>query len=410
MSFAAQRPYHRDVLGAFIMAVFSILGGLWSIFLTLLKFRSSFTLVATPISTCRGSCSLALRDSWSEFAGLPITIYGFAFFLVVLFLSSASLLASRRFARSSRPLVMALGWAGLLLSLLLALRARLALGDWCELCTVLHLACLGIFLGAWIAVGRPSGPLRVFKRPWWRDSMTVLVACMLASVFAAVMTVQRYFYRDAVKDARERSLLSVAEFDLDRLPEPSVQLPAAGEVRAIGALFLDFSCSHCRAEYESFIGYYQDYAPSLELAMYHFPVTRAGRSHHARNAAKALQCISAADPLHTLEVVAEIFALQDTGAPFFAQAKLVEVAKSHRTNEQELTLCMKDPRLDTMIRHHIEFARIAGIEGAPGIIIGGLRGRALVGGEVLPGGLDPALIADRLNKILDLQTQKGLVP
>ncbi len=408
MSFALQRPFHRDVLGAFIIAVFSVIGGLWSIFLTLLKFRSSFTLVATPISTCRGSCSLALRDSWSELAGLPITIYGLAFFLVLLFLSSVSLLASRRFSRSSRPLMMALAWGGLLLSVSLALRARLVLGDWCELCTVLHLACLGIFLGAWIAVGRPSGPLRVFRRPWWRDPMTLLGALVLASVFAAATAVQLNLYREAVRDARERSLLLPAEFYLDRLPEPALLLPAEGEARVIGALFLDLSCSHCLAEYESFVGYYLDYAPSLEIAIYHFPVTRAGRPHNARSAAKALQCISGADSEHALEVVSEIFALQNTGAPFFKQAKLVEVAESHHMSAKELDLCMQDPQLDTMIRHHIEFGRTAGIEDAPGIIIGGLQGQALVEGEVLPGGLDTTFIEDKFNRILDSKPEEGL--
>jgi len=408
MSFAAQRPYHRDVLGAFIIAVFSVVGGLWSVFLDLLKFRSSFTLVATPVSTCRGSCSLALRDSWSEFAGLPVTIFGLAFFLVLFVLSSMSLLAPLRLSRSSRPLMMALGWGGLLISVLLALRARFALGDWCELCTVLHLACLGVFLGAWIVVGRGCGPLRVFKRAWWRDRTTVLVTLLITSTFAAATAVQLKIYRGAVKDARERSLLSPAEFYLDELPAPSIQIPAKGEARAIGALFLDLSCSHCRVEYKSFVGYYQDYAPSLEIAIYLFPVTRAGRSHNARNAAKAMHCIAAEDPENAVEIVLEVFDLQDTGAPFFKQSKLVELAGHHGFSEGELDLCMKDPRLDTLIRHHLEFGRTAGIENAPGILIGGLRGRALVEGEVLPGGLDPAFIADKFKKILDLDTQEGL--
>lgn len=400
MSFATSRPHHRDVLGAFVIAVFSITGALWSVLLTILKFRSTFTGEATVLSTCRGSCSLAFRDAWSELAGLPITIYGASFFITSFLLASAILLAPHRFSHSGRPLTTTLALGGVIASLTLALRAELALGSACELCAVLYLACVGLLIGALIHAGPKAWSLPALRRRWWQDRLTVLIGLVVASAFAALTAVQFKVYRASVKSARERSLLTVGEAELSELPEPSIRLPASGEARIVVALFLDLSCSFCRAEIEVWLRRQQEYGDYLELGLYHFPESRHGRSHNARGAARALHCLATAHPEQSRELVAEMFTLQDGAAPYFEPTKLTELAARHGVDEDALAGCMKDPRIDTMIRHHTELARSAGIEDAPGLIIGGLRGGSLVGGQTLSGGLHEALVRDLIERLL----------
>ena len=105
-----QPKLRREFLGAYVIAVFAVPGALFSLFLTLLKFRNEFTCERVLLMTCSQGCDVALRDAWSTILGAPLTIYGAAFFLVALGVASCILL-SARLAPMMRLPALLLGWA-----------------------------------------------------------------------------------------------------------------------------------------------------------------------------------------------------------------------------------------------------------------------------------------------------------
>jgi uncharacterized membrane protein len=213
-----QPKLRRELLGAYVLAVFSIPGILFSLFLTILKFRNEFTCESVLLTTCAGGCSVALNDELSVILGIPLTVYATSFFVVALVVGSIILL-SARIGPLMRLLSLLLGWSGLSISLALGVYARLGLGEFCELCAVLYCACTGIFLGAWLI--NPQGPLQGFRdkaRGTVSEAGTIILVA--ATAFAALTGVQYNRYRTEVLESRKASLLTCQERVSRALPPP----------------------------------------------------------------------------------------------------------------------------------------------------------------------------------------------
>lgn len=171
----------RTALGAFTLAVFSIIGALWSIVLTLLH-QQGPTACRVFWPGLRGDgCATVLADPWAMIRDVPVTLYSGSLFVSSLVVAGIILLTPRR-AASYGPVVLIQGSIAAVAAVDFLLRAHLVLGIWCELCGVLQVVCLGHFLGALVLAG-PG-----VRRRW--DQSTVVIAAAAVVVFATASAIQ----------------------------------------------------------------------------------------------------------------------------------------------------------------------------------------------------------------------------
>jgi len=249
----ARRP-HRDLVGALAIWCFALQGLVLSGLVTLIKFRADVlcdddSLGACPTATVEGAsaCATALSDPWAVVLGLPLSIYSAAFYLVVAVLALLVTVGDLR--RWLRPLLLLLAWVSLLVSLVLAAYSTVALRTLCLYCLFLHGVSLGFFVAARLM--NPWG-LRGALRQLFTDRRALVVTGLVLLALLTAVSVQRSLYRRAARssDARE---LSPCEVRLGQLVDSRVLVPSREPPRLMAALFLDFACPHCRADFEQWL-------------------------------------------------------------------------------------------------------------------------------------------------------------
>ena len=160
------RPLARESLGAIALLLFSAPALVFGIFLTVLKLRTEHRCDGFLQNTCSSGCNAALSDPWSLVLGVPLSAYATAYYAVLLLIAVFVGLWPATFAAAVRLPLLLLGLAGVGVALTLALYLSLGHGTWCELCTLLYLANIGVFLAAWLLA--PEGLITTLRRSWRR--------------------------------------------------------------------------------------------------------------------------------------------------------------------------------------------------------------------------------------------------
>jgi hypothetical protein len=236
------------------------------------------------------------------------------------------------------------------------------------------------------------------SRGAWSEA--VVVVAVVATAFAALTGVQYNRYRASVLVSRKASLLTCLERRSLALPPTSHVRAASHEPDVVLGLFIDLTCPHCRNEYIHWIDYWKDHRDSIDLQVFHFPMDpqcRGGNSPGStRNSAclgaLALECMLRAAPNDPENIVRDMFALQDSGEPYFDMLKVEKVAARHGV--ADIAGCVaKDSAVDLRVRHHVLFARETGLREAPALVIAAVRHGKLIE-SVFPivGPRDPSLI------------------
>lgn len=379
------RRFGRETFSALTLALFSVPALVFSVFLTVLKFRAAYRCDGFMQNVCASGCDVALADSWSMVFGLPISAYGTAYYLVLLMFALALGVWPLRFATPARLPVLALGTAGLVVSLLLAAHAWFGLGTWCIYCTILYIANVGIFLAARLL--NPEGLLRGLRNGVRRfDLLCGTVCWAVISAFVAGVVVQKRVYAhhaaDALRDRLQDTHLSCGEQRLRELPETSFKLSSEGEPEVIVALFFDVACSHCRKEFEFWRGYQREHREFLQIEFFHFSADSACgpmdspslQMNQSCNGALALECLGSLVQGDPVEHMARILALQDGPSPYFSVETLQ--ALGEQLGAKDLIGCMNERDTLRRVRQHISFGIHAGLTAPPSaLIIPARRGR-----------------------------------
>jgi len=316
-----------------ISTLAAFMGVLVSVFLTLIKFRSSFHCDSAYLTACSDSCSRVLTSEYSTIAGVPISIYSASFFLVMLGLSWALLWRPKQFAAVARPLLLALSAASLLVIALLSINALFFVGGLCYYCIVIY----GLVTVTAIGVSlTQEETYRTSLRQLftWKVAKTATLRNALLSLIAASL-VQQLLYRSAAQSTTgdERCIV------LGHLPKTSIESPEQ-PTRALIALFIDMSCEHCRREFTKVLDYSRK-MPEIKIAVYHYarsgeciPATsdkfnRYSESTQSCQAARAAVCAETLKPGAGLRMVEQLFLLQDSPPLSFGdKLKLADAARA----------------------------------------------------------------------------------
>lgn len=386
-SAAPRRPIQRDLLGALAIWCFSLPGLIFSVLLTVLKFRSDHLCDASAFSACSGGlfgCSTVFHDAWAQIWGLPLTIYAAAFYLVTTALSALLLLNPVRLRATLRPILLMLAWAGIIVVLLLGGYAALHLTTLCLYCAFLYLTNLGLLLAAQLM--HPEGVVAGL-RPLLRPSETTVVLAVACLGFVTAVIAQRTGYILAI-DADPHAL-GPCITRLNQLEPTTIALRPPGVPRLAVALFLDLDCPHCRkdlAQWQELIAQENAENARIELRIYQFPRDACDASggkldaSGSCNAARALLCLtgSLVTPEMGLARIERLFALQDGPAPHFSNIRIAEVARSFGIDadperpvaDDPLFACMQSPATSVMLHRHQRLAqRVAGLVAPPGALL-----------------------------------------
>jgi len=383
----SRRPMQRDLLGALAIWSFSLPGLIFSILLTVLKFRSDHLCDASAFSVCSGSyfgCGTVFHDPLARLWGLPLTIYAAAFYLVAATLAALLLLNPGRLRATLRPILLLLAWAGIVVVMGLGGYTAFALTTVCLYCAFLYLTNLGLLLA--VLLMHPGGTLAGL-RPLRRLSETTVVLAVAALGFVTAVMAQRTFYILAL-DANPHAL-GPCITHLNQLEPTTIALRPTGVPRLAVALFLDLDCPHCRDDFklwQELIAAENAENARIELRIYQFPRDpcdpHGGKldASGSCNAARALLCLTGglATPEMGLTRIDRLFALQYGPAPHFSNTHLAEVARSFGVDadaerpvaDDPLFACMQSQATSVTLHRHQHLAqRVAGLVAPPGALL-----------------------------------------
>ena len=394
---ATYRRFGPETLSAVMIALFSTPALLFSVLLTVLKFRTEHRCDSLSLNTCSSGCSIALSDSMSEVWGLPLTVFSTGFYFALLLASLAVGVWPRAMAPLARFPVLVLGTSGLMVSLFLAAYAALVLKTWCELCTVLYISSLGVFLAARLL--NPEGLLRGLARGLRRTSGNhLIIATALASAFLAVVLVQKRLWARYVAEtqrASSQSAVSCEEHRLTALPPTPFKLRSARPPEVVVAMFFDLACPHCKKEFDIWVDYQKEHADFLQVEFFHFSGDPAcGRldspglkAHSSCLGALALQCLSERQPGEEIDHMRDLFGMQASGrSPIFSVESLSELGE--RRGLPGLLDCVRSSDARRKVSDHIEFGVYHRLTSPPSMLIVPMAQR---GWETKPAGYASAV-------------------
>ena len=283
---------------------------------------------ATGTSGCglSGSCETVQTSAWATVLGVPLPVWGVAYFALVL---AAVLRSGVLWPRWLRGVV---GMGGLAGVGLLGLQA-FAIGAWCPWCVCVDVT--AIALGVLAVAARPL----LDARPA-RARFAHAAAIMAIGVLPTVGV--------------ELALRSSAE-----QPAPPV---ASGAARIVE--FLDIECPFCREQYARLQRIVAELGRDrLEVVVRHLPIPR---HEHAREAARVACC--GAEQGHGEAVLGALMSADD-----LRPAACRDVAAAAGADVEALDACLASDRPDTILDADHDAALAAGVRTLPTCFIGEAR-------------------------------------
>jgi len=377
------RPYRQfgpETFSALALVLFSVPALVFSVFLTVLKFRTQYRCDGFLQNSCTSGCSTALSDTLSELWGIPLTAFASAFYFVMLALAFVVGLWPRDLAPAARFPVLVLASGSVALSLFLGLYAWFTLGVVCEYCCLLYVASLGVFLAARLL--NPEGVIRGLINGARRVNVVGLtIMIVAATAFVALTLVQKRLWgqyaADVLRIPMTSSDLACKERMLKELPETHFKLLSEATPEVVIAVFVDFACPHCKKDFKFWREYQRVHRDVVQVEFFHLasdaacgPLSNPALQRHSScNAALAAECLHDLRPGQEMEDLERIFAMQmpGTSEQYFSQANMEALANELAV--PDLLICMNDPATLARVRHHIVYGMSKGLRSPPSTLL-----------------------------------------
>jgi uncharacterized membrane protein len=325
-------------VGAISALVVSLAGLGVGVHLTLLKFKMLYT----PCVLGRGGCNVggltcddALGSAWSTLAGLPISVWGSAFYLATAVLAFGLARRPEFLRGAAAPLLFWLSLVGAGISLLFAIYAFAILHSPCPFCLALYVVS-ALLIAAAFAVRRGQAP-----DPTWVRRRQI---ALLDAGFMTAMTFVLAVGTQSVAFHASRRFVDAQT----GCPEPVKALPAttiktgASEPKVILAMFIDLSCVHCKAEFRVVANALAggQFPEPAQLWIFHtprqacdaeaFPAGYAKSDDNVRYdnpclAARAAECMEKLQPGGGFALIGGMYALHDSreaNTPLFTAERI----------------------------------------------------------------------------------------
>lgn len=373
-----------DIVFAGLTALFSVLGFCASLVFTVLKYRSDFTCDASYFSACQLGrdldCGKVFASSWSTLFGLPVTAYAAAFYLVA-FVVAAGLAGGRPLlgGRDDRRALFVLGVADVVVSVVMALYAKLVLETFCLYCMLLYLLSGILFLcGAWLCERGSGAALLAALRLGWLGKRHWMPAGLLAFLFFGVLLPHAVIYGNARRGAGR---FADCPADLAGLPNTDL-VAGARSPKWVLATFLDPACGLCLVQHEKLDALLREpeFAQRVALWIYLYPraphepcvppsfdaMNKSAVDNLACAGALAVECAERLAPGSGFPTLGRALALQRGDAPFFSTGNLKRLAEAQGIEGRRLLECVDDDlEVQRRVVAHTRFGAAQGIDATP---------------------------------------------
>jgi len=331
--------------GAGAALLLSLLGIGVGVYLTVLKFRMTFTPCASTKGACAiggMSCEDALQSSWSTLLGLPISLWGSAFYLVVAVVAGGLLVRPDFLRGAARPLLLGLAFFDIAVSAIYGTYAFAILKAPCPYCLSLYVISGLLLMCALFAVH--GAPRNLWKRLTTRRQADLLDAVFVASaVFIVGLGVQSVGYQTTRRFVDAQTGCAAPTMALPT----TVIVTGAAEPKVGIALYLDLTCPHCFNEFRNVGRAIRGKELDVPTRVYVFHTPRAacdpdafpaGYPKHSADAfnggaclaAKAAECVEKLRPGAGFDMISGLFALQadpdPAGGPLFSPVRVANKA------------------------------------------------------------------------------------
>lgn len=218
------------------------------------------------------NCTQAYLSRFGSFRGIPVALFGVAWFGVATLLTVASDRGSRAFRESVPAYLFAASTLALAASLYLAYVSWFVLQAVCLLCLATYVAVVGLFA---LSGGATSIPMTSIPRRAFSDlqslaksplAMAVSMSFLLATGLAAAMFPREAEPASSATDGVPTAAVQAvsedtrSEFERWYEAQPRVEVPVPrGDEKVLVVKFNDYQCPPCRQTYLDYKGIFAKY-------------------------------------------------------------------------------------------------------------------------------------------------------
>lgn len=338
------------------------------------------------------NCDVVLSSRYAVLAGVSLSIWAILYYLFVIALAAAIILAAgaRLRERLATVTLLVAAW-GLVFSLYMAVIALGVLDAVCVMCSGLQLVSVGLFAAAWYS----RSQLRVASRRRAaeharQDRVVVIGSVVAAALLIAIGSWEAFGPRvqgaDATAIARQ-----LPDFYRWYLSQPIVQVPVdGGHSRGNAAApvtiveFSDFECGHCAQFHDTVEDVLRRYGQNIRVVFHHFPLdsecnpSLAAQLHRgACLAAVASECAAQEGQFWQYHDV--LF----NNHKQLGRQSLIEYAARLGLDTTRFTACLDSPEPRARVQNDVTEAAALGVDSTPTVFING---------RLVKGALEPDLL------------------
>jgi protein-disulfide isomerase/uncharacterized membrane protein len=326
------------------------------------------------------NCDAVLGSRYAVLAGVSISLWAILYYLVVIALAVAVIVAAgaRLRERLATVTLLVASW-GLFFSLYMAVIALGVLQTVCLMCGGLQLVSVGLFAAAWRLRSQLRAGSRGQAAERARQDRLVFVGCVVAVALLITVGSWESFGRgvrglDAAAIARQ-----LPDFCRWYFAQPIVQVvPGAGHSRGNADAsvtiveFSDFECGYCAHFQRSIDDMLHRYGQSTRIVFHHFPLDSecnpsvTGQLHRqACLAAVASEC--AAEQGQFWQYHDVLFSNQKQ----LGRQSLIEYAAKLGLDTTRFTACLDSPEPQARVQNDVTKAAALGVDSTPTVFING---------------------------------------
>lgn len=335
------------------------------------------------------SCDSAALSKYSEWFGIPVSIWGMGFFLTILF----GLWRSKKTSHSNDPVFFLLSIIGVATSLALGYLSLFELKSLCLACTVTYLATLIIMVGA-LYLPKKKFWTPSFLRQFLPNNWVILAPLALTlGVFLILSSVTSSQNKPTPTNSGEQAKLEKQRPPL--LSEQVQNIPIArspysglGEDFRLGpekapiqlVEFSDFQCPACKNMHQILKAIMAEFPQKILFIYRNYPLDPACNPSMARpmhpyacKAAVLARCAGTVDRFWNFHDL--VFQQQSE----ISTQNLEKWANTTGLNSEQIKTCLNAKHILEKIKDDISLGQKLGVQGTPAIYI---NGRRFLGGSV----------------------------
>jgi protein-disulfide isomerase/uncharacterized membrane protein len=338
------------------------------------------------------NCDAVLASRYAVLAGVSLSVWALLYYLTVIALAVAMIMAARASLRERLATVTLLVavW-GLLFSLYMAAIALGVLDTVCVMCSGLQLVSVGLFAAAWYS----RSQLRVASRHQAderaRQDHLVLVGSVVAAVLLIAIVGWEAFGRGLQRFDPAAIARQHPDFYRWYLAQPIVQVPldgghSRGSVSAPVTIveFSDFECGHCANFHRSVDDVLRRYGQSVRIVFRHFPLDsecnpRLSMQLHPEACLAAVASECAAEQGQFWQYQDLLFNNQT----HLGRQSLIEYATKLQLDTTRFATCLDSPEPRARVQNDVTEGATLGVDSTPTVFING---------RLVKGALEPELL------------------